>query len=85
MLDRSPKVSNAVAYHEAAYIVTARVLGVPLRPTAARLVTVNRHGCDVVDIGARAIYDLDAVTADADMLDNAAIVMFARRAPTHRC
>jgi hypothetical protein len=84
MLQRSPKQLSAVAIHEAAFIVAARVLNVPMRPPPARLVSVRRYGCDVCDLGARDVYDLDAVAADADTLDKAAVVMMSGLAALNR-
>jgi hypothetical protein len=78
MLQRTPKQLNAVAIHEAAFRVIATKLGVPLRPPPARLVNMCRYACDVLELGARDVYSLDATcAAEADMLDAAAIVMFA--------
>jgi len=76
MLHR-PKQLPAVAIHEAAYRVIANKLGVPLRPTPARLTYLCRYSTDVLDLGANTIYDLDPVAVGADTLERAAVVMFA--------
>jgi hypothetical protein len=68
MLTRTPTHRNALAIHQAAFVVTARVLGVPL--SAHPRAILRRTAADVVDLAA-------VTEAGSDALEAAAQVLYA--------
>jgi hypothetical protein len=71
MLSRTPTLESAIALHEAAYIVAARVLGVELRPTTLDR-GIRRHAGGVIDT--------DVDDGSPEVLERQALVMLCGEA-----
>jgi hypothetical protein len=74
MLTRPKTLRDAICFHEAGYLVAARVLGIPLHPTQLDC-GLRRYDGDVINL---------AALGPIDDLDKAAVVFLAGRIALRR-